>query len=217
MTPLSRPPLGPHAGDKDPPSSRQDGLSATTRVGVLERLRAELLAALPEIDPGRVVWQASRVVPDFTFGLARARLLAMLGCDIRRGTAVLGHVNIVGPRNATANLRVGPGCVIAPGVTLCLNAPITLGRNVSLGPRVMLYTATHPLGSGSRRMHLDTSAHPIVVEDGAWIGLGAIVLSGVRIGRGAVVGAGSVVTRDVPDNTLVAGNPATIVETLPAR
>jgi maltose O-acetyltransferase len=102
-------------------------------------------------------------------------------------------------------------------VTFCLDAPVTLGKNVSLGPRAVLYTATHALGSASRRMEFTVLARPIVVEDGAWVGLGATILGGVRIGKGAVVSAGAVVNQDVADNTLVAGNPATVVGELPER
>jgi maltose O-acetyltransferase len=144
-------------------------------------------------------------------------LLSMVGCDVRRGTSIFGHVTLVGPRDAARRLQIGPGSVIGPHVTFCLDAPITLGRNVSLGPYVMLYTAGHSLGVGERRMQFDVVARPIVVEDGAWIGLGSVVLPGVRVGRGAVISAGSVVSKDVPQHALVAGNPAEVVEQLPER
>jgi maltose O-acetyltransferase len=64
-------------------------------------------------------------------------------------------------------------------------------------------------------MQFNTAARPIVVEDGAWIALGALILPGVRIGRGAIVGAGSVVSEDVPPNVLVVGNPARATQDLP--
>ena len=86
-------------------------------------------------------------------------------------------------------------------------APIEIGAHVLLGPAVQLYTATHPLDSAGRRRGLEL-AKPIVVGDDAWFGGGAIVLPGVTIGPRAVVGAGSVVTRDVPADERVAGNPA---------
>ena len=86
-------------------------------------------------------------------------------------------------------------------------APIEIGDHVLLGPGVHLYTATHPFDSTERRRGLER-AKPIVVGDDAWLGGGAIVLTGVTIGARVVVGAGSVVTRDVPADTRVAGNPA---------
>ena len=86
-------------------------------------------------------------------------------------------------------------------------APIEIGDHVLLGPGVHLYTATHPLDAAERRGGLEL-AKPISVGDDAWLGGGAIVLPGVTIGARAVVGAGSVVTRDVSADEKVAGNPA---------
>jgi maltose O-acetyltransferase len=211
MTPLSRPPIGPRRVE-----AASDRSSSPPSSSAVERFFDEARGFLDDADVPRMLWGATRLLPPFTFPRTRARLLAALGCDMRRGTAVMGHVYLVGPRGAEANLRVGAGCMIGPDVILSLDAPITLGKNVSLGPRVMLYTATHPLGDTGRRMRLDMVPRPIVIEDGAWIGLGAIVLAGVRVGRGAVVTAGSVVHKDVPENALVSGNPATVVETLPS-
>ena len=90
-------------------------------------------------------------------------------------------------------------------------AAIEIGDHVLLGPGVHLYTATHPLDSAERRRGLEL-AKPIVVGDDAWLGGGAIVLPGVTIGARAVVGAGSVVTRDVPADETVAGNPAGTID-----
>jgi maltose O-acetyltransferase len=86
-------------------------------------------------------------------------------------------------------------------------APIEIGDHVLLGPGVHLYTARHPLDSAERRRGLEL-AKAIVVGDDVWLGGGAIVLPGVTIGARVIVGAGSVVTRDVPADTRVAGNPA---------
>ena len=86
-------------------------------------------------------------------------------------------------------------------------APIEIGDHVLFGPGVHLYTATHPPEAAERRSGLEL-AKPIAVGDDAWLGGGAIVLPGVTIGARAVVGAGSVVTRDVSADERVAGNPA---------
>ena len=155
------------------------------------------------------------VLPDFAFPRARARLLAAVGCDVHRGVGVLGYVQLIGPPGCAKKLRVGSGSVIAPGVRFCLDAEVTIGRNVSIGPCTMLYTAMHLVGDPSQRMHPQAFGRPIVIEDGAWVALGAMILPGVRVGRGAVVAAGAVVDKDVPDNALVAGNPAEVVRDLP--
>jgi maltose O-acetyltransferase len=90
-------------------------------------------------------------------------------------------------------------------------ARIEIGDHVLLGPGVHLYTATHPFDSAERRRGLEL-AEPIAIGDDAWLGGGAIVLPGVTIGARAVVGAGSVLTRDVPVDERVAGNPARPIE-----
>jgi maltose O-acetyltransferase len=210
MNPLSRPPIGPHFESSDSRGSLAPGAGSLS--SFVDEAR-EFLAA--STDARRLAWNASQVLPAFLFPRARARLLAMLGADIRRGAGVLGHLQLVGPRDCQTTLRIGPGSIIGPDVVFCLDAPISIGKNVSIGPRAMLYTATHPLGGPSRRMELGLAARPIFVEDGAWVGLGAVILAGVRLGRGCVVAAGSVVNADVPDNVLVAGNPARVIEELP--
>ena len=93
-------------------------------------------------------------------------------------------------------------------------APITIGNHVLLGPNVQLITATHPLNPAERASGLEL-AFPITIGDHVWIGAGAIVLPGVTIGDNVVVGAGSVVTKDIPDNQVVAGNPARFIREVP--
>ena len=97
------------------------------------------------------------------------------------------------------------------------NAGITIGDDVYLAPLVQMLAVNHIYDDPTRPISVQgITAQGIVVEDGAWIGGGAIVLDGVRIGRNAVVGAGAVVTRDVPPYTVVVGNPARVVRDLRA-
>jgi maltose O-acetyltransferase len=90
---------------------------------------------------------------------------------------------------------------------------ITIGREVQIAPRVQIYTATHPLDAATRRSKLEF-ALPVVIKDGAWLGGGAIVCPGVTIGENTVVGAGSVVTRDLPPGVLAVGNPCRVLRNL---
>ena len=92
-------------------------------------------------------------------------------------------------------------------------ANITIGDRVSIAPRVTLVTSSHPNRSRIRGF-APLSQGPIVIEDDAWLGSGCVVLPGVRIGRGAVIGANSVVASDVPPLHVVAGQPARTVREL---
>lgn len=93
-------------------------------------------------------------------------------------------------------------------------APIQIGTGVAIAPRCAFYSFDHGISPGIpiATQPLQTKGG-ITIGDDAWLGYGVIVLSGVRIGRGAVVGAGSVVTRDVPDGAVAVGVPARIVKT----
>ena len=95
------------------------------------------------------------------------------------------------------------------------NNRVEIGNHVMLGPTVQLYTAVHPLEAEERIAGWEI-ALPIVIQDNVWLGGGVIVLPGVTIGHNAVVGAGAVVTRDIPPDVVVVGNPARIVRTLTA-
>ena len=86
---------------------------------------------------------------------------------------------------------------------------VKIGNNVFLAPNVQIYTATHPIDAKTRNSWLEY-AKPVTIGNDVWIGGGAIICPGVTIGNGVVVGAGSVVTKDIPDNVLVVGNPARI-------
>jgi maltose O-acetyltransferase len=183
--------------------------------GILQRLRDEARDAIAAIEPARLLFAAGALtLPEFHYRSVRTQLLRWAGANVSHGSSILGRVYIVGPRGAVQLLRIGPGCVVGPGVTFGLDAAITIGRNVAISPGASLFTGSHALGFGSRRMSPRVTAKPIVVEDGAWIGMKALVLPGVRLGRGCVISAGAVVTSDVAANTLVAGNPATLVKEL---
>jgi maltose O-acetyltransferase len=90
-------------------------------------------------------------------------------------------------------------------------AQIHIGNRVLLGPGVHLYTTTHPLDAKLRATGIQLIA-PIVLEDDCWIGGNSVIMPGVTIGARAVVGAGSVVTRDVAPDTVIAGNPGRPVQ-----
>jgi maltose O-acetyltransferase len=90
---------------------------------------------------------------------------------------------------------------------------VTIGDNVLFGPSVQLYTATHPVEPEIRRQWLEF-AKPVTIGSDVWVGGGAIVCPGVTIGARSVIGAGSVVTRDVPQDVVAAGNPCKVIRHL---
>ncbi len=102
------------------------------------------------------------------------------------------------------NVCIGAGCSINSGVLIVGRSKIAIGKNVTLSARVMLIDAGLVVGN-SERKHM---AGNICIEDDVWIGAGAIILPGVTLGKGCVIGAGSVVTRSVSPYTVTVGNPA---------
>ncbi|CAN5132895.1 sugar O-acetyltransferase [soil metagenome] len=92
-------------------------------------------------------------------------------------------------------------------------ATITIGEDCQIGPNVQLLTPTHPIEPEPRRRKLE-AAETIAIGDNVWLGGGVIVCPGVRIGENSVVGAGAVVTRDVPANVVVVGNPARVLRSV---
>jgi maltose O-acetyltransferase len=92
-------------------------------------------------------------------------------------------------------------------------ATVTIGDDVQIGPHVQLLTATHPLEPEPRRDKWE-AAEPIVIGDNVWLGGGVIVCPGVTIGADTVVGAGSVVTRDLPPGVVAVGSPARVIREL---
>src|SRR5687768_10242124 len=90
---------------------------------------------------------------------------------------------------------------------------VTIGNHTLFGPAVQIYTAMHPLDADERRRGLEF-AKPVVIGHDVWIGGAAVICPGVTIGDRAVIGAGSVVTRDVPADAFAAGNPCRVIRTL---
>ena len=104
------------------------------------------------------------------------------------------------------------------GVLICCQDSVTIGKHVGIGANVTIYdTDHHPVNPWERIHSHDvnlTKCRPVLIDDYAWIGANAMILKGVHIGRGAVIGAGSVVTKDVPELTVSAGNPAKFVKNI---
>lgn len=121
------------------------------------------------------------------------------------------------------NIFLGNDVVIGMNCTFVDNQEICIGDRVMLAPNVQIYTASHPVlpkerlvpdWKGKRNTFFRTYARPVKIEDNVWIGGGCIVLPGVTIGENSVIGAGSVVNRDIPPDCVAAGNPCRVIRTL---
>jgi len=110
-------------------------------------------------------------------------------------------------------VAIGARTFVNFGLVVLDVAPVTIGDDVQIGPNVQLLTATHPLDPELRRAKWE-AAEPIVIGDNVWLGGGVLVLPGVTIGADTVVGAGAVVTRDLPGGVVAVGNPARVIRTL---
>lgn len=119
------------------------------------------------------------------------------------------------------NIYTGDNVFINQNCTFLDNNTITIGERVMFGPDVKVYAGDHPLegreryvAKGEGRAYIVSSSRPVRIGSDVWIGGGSIILPGVTIGDNVVIGAGSVVTKDVPADTVVAGNPARPIKRL---
>ena len=111
------------------------------------------------------------------------------------------------------NIHVGDNFLANYNVTILDIGPVHIGNDVMIGPATVITTVNHPLSPKGRRKHLGVM-RPVTIGNDVWIGGNCTILPGVTIGNNVVVAAGAVVTKDVPDNSLVGGVPAKLIRTL---
>lgn len=124
------------------------------------------------------------------------------------------------------NIHLGNKVSINMGCSLMDSASITIDDETMIAPNVQIYTGTHPLALGDRlnpawdedhtQHFVLTRALPVHIKRGCWLGGGVIVLPGITIGEGCVIGAGSIVTKNIPDHSVAVGNPCRVIRTLEA-
>lgn len=179
---------------------------------LLSALLRPLAAAVQALQPLGRLW-------------AHARLSAGLKAPVPASVVVLGPVELHGTRHVTlgrdlyiypgqywetrelAQLDIGDGVVLSRGVHLVAHAGVHIGAGTMIGEYASVRDANHRRGEGALR-HSGHEARPVRIGRNVWIGRGAIVLPGVRIGDGAVVAANAVVNKDVPAGAVVGGVPA---------
>lgn len=111
------------------------------------------------------------------------------------------------------NIEIGKNVFINFNCSVLSCAKVTIGDNCYIGPNVQIYTAQHPLEPKKRNKGINM-AKPIKIGKDCWLGGGVIVLAGVEIGEGTTIGAGSVVTKNIPKNCTAAGNPCRVIRYL---
>ncbi|GAB6260910.1 sugar O-acetyltransferase [Photobacterium sp. R1] len=110
------------------------------------------------------------------------------------------------------NIELGPNFYSNHNLTILDVCKVTIGENAFIGPNVMISAATHPIDPLERLKTEDGA--PVWIGDNVWLGGNVSVLPGIRIGHNCVIGAGSVVTKDIPDNCVAAGNPCRVIRTI---
>ncbi|MEJ7832085.1 MAG: sugar O-acetyltransferase [Nocardioides sp.] len=140
----------------------------------------------------------------------RRRLLAQLLGHVGEGTVIRSPFHV----DFGTNISIGARCFANFGLVALDVATVTIGHDVQIGPNVQLLTPTHPVEAEPRRQKWE-AAQPIRIGDNVWLGGGVIVCPGVTIGADTVVGAGAVVTRDLPAHVVAVGNPARVIKHLP--
>ena len=134
-----------------------------------------------------------------------SKFINMYGCTVGDGTKIGAFVEV------QKNAFIGKNCKISSHTFICEG--VTIEDNVFIGHNVAFINDSFPratTGDGKLQTEADWKVEPTLVKQGASIGSGSTILANVTIGENAIVGAGSVVTKNVPDNTIVAGNPARV-------
>lgn len=145
----------------------------------------------------------------------RQRILQELLSEIGEGTSLLGPIRF----HYGCHTSIGHDCFMNFNFTVQDDARVTIGSHCCFGPNVTLVTPLHPMLPEERRGIVCKDgeerflcyAKPIVIGDDCWFGANVVVCPGVTIGSGCVIGAGSVVTKDIPDRTFAAGVPAKVI------
>ncbi len=145
----------------------------------------------------------------------RFEIMKELIPDMGKGTYIQGPIQV----DYGINTKFGENCYANFNLVILDTCPVTIGNNVFFGPNCTLATPIHPLLPEERKMKYKEDgtaydleyAKPITIEDDCWIASNVTICGGVKISKGAVIGAGSVVTKDIPEGVFAAGNPCRVI------
>jgi galactoside O-acetyltransferase len=195
-----------------PPSNEQTE-PQNDQQAVLDRIRQGLVYTETEAAfqaaqrRGHLVFEYNHTPPD-DVDTRRALLVAILG-SVGERTVLLPPFHV----GFGSNVHIGDDFFGNVNLTFVDDVEIRIGDGVMIAPSVTLTTTGHPVHP-ARRVDFARFSEPIVLEDRVWIGSNAVVLPGVRIGYGSVIGAGSVVSRDIPPMVVAVGAPCRVLRTV---
>ncbi|VWC41608.1 sugar O-acetyltransferase [Burkholderia lata] len=178
------------------------------RTTIIPRRTAESAAMVAEVRRAMAI--AARI-NRLTFDDAaevRALFGELIGVSVDDGFVLIPPFHVTGG----TGMKLGRNVFVNQNCTFYDLGGLEIGDDVMIGPNVSLITSGHPVEPSKRRDFV--VAKPIVIERNVWIGAGATIIGGVTVGENSVVAAGAVVTRDVPPNVLVGGNPAAIIRSI---
>ncbi|MGM0215967.1 sugar O-acetyltransferase [Enterococcus sp. AZ109] len=165
------------------------------QISLFKEKAARLCKQFNEIDPGNLAEQKEILSKLFGKKGENIYIQAPFYCDVGK------------------NIQVGEAFLTNYNVKILDVASVTIGDYCMIGPNTVITSVGHPLDAKGRREHLSLT-DPVVIGNDVWIGANCVILPGVTIGNNVVVAAGAVVTKNVPDNCVVAGVPAQVIRDL---
>ena len=149
---------------------------------------------------------------------ARGRILSEILGGLGEGSFLQGPITF----HYGIHTRIGKRCFFNFNTTVQDDAEVVIGDDCNFGPNLTIVTPMHPMLPDERKLYRLPSgeekrlcyAKPVVIESDCWFGANVVVCPGVTVGQGCVIGAGSVVTRDIPPNSFAAGNPCRVIRSL---
>ena len=139
----------------------------------------------------------------------KRKLLIFSGFSIGKGTKVVGPIHV----GTCAKISIGENCWIGSDIKIHGIGVIVIGNNCDLAPEISLVTGSHNIGSPERRAGEGLS-YKIEIEDGCWIGARTTIMGNTTIMKGTIIGASSLVIKDIPSNVIAAGIPAKIIKNI---